>query len=69
MIKIVRRTKKVKVYGYEGTEDVTTQYLMDGHRTVDTEEVPQSVLIDLGCFGSTQWRSKWADTHPECFLR
>lgn len=29
---------------------------------LDTEEVPQHVMISLGCFGDTGgWTSKWAD--------
>ncbi len=68
-MKIIRRTQKVKAYGYDCTEDVTTQYLMDGHRTIDTEIVPQDILIELACLGSTSWKSKWAYTHPELFLR
>jgi hypothetical protein len=60
-------------HGYVGTKVVTTQKLIRRHyikglfrtytrdEVIDSEEVPQWVMIERGCYGSTSWRSKFYD--------
>lgn len=38
-------------------------------RVIDTEVIPDHVVIEIGCFGGTSWKSKWATTHPEAYAR
>jgi hypothetical protein len=76
-VKVVRRKKTVpEDYGYVGTREVHYQELVllktcggdvVSTTVVDTEEVPEHAIIDLGCFGATNWRSKWADVFPEAY--
>jgi hypothetical protein len=78
-MKVVRHTKTVpEDYGYVGTRQRHFQELLlvktFGERVVsktvvDTEEVPIDAIIDLACFGSTAWRSKWVDAFPEAYER
>lgn len=67
MLRLIRVSGEVKTYGYVGTDTVFYQCLMDGRREIDREEIPFDVIVDMRCFGSTQWKSKFAVTHPELF--
>lgn len=64
-------TKRVPGAGqrWDGYEIVHFQDLVaqDGSKliVIDTEEVPDQVFIDRGCFGDSPWRSKFANTGAE----
>jgi hypothetical protein len=72
------RQRKEEWYGYEGLHTVHYQELAQVTRiygkivaitVIDTEIVPEDAIIDMGCFGMTEWRSKWATAFPEAFLK
>ena len=69
-LRIERRTKQVWHEGYLAPFDVTTQYLIRGRKVLDSEIVPEDVLITLACCGDTGgWKSKFSYAYPELFKR
>lgn len=70
-LRVHRRTRRVREDPpYAGYRTVTTQHLVREtvvmgrvvFRTeIDREEIDQNVLIELGCFGASDWRSRFAD--------
>ncbi len=75
-LRVRRRQEQVPEYGYVDTrtvhyQDLVLQKLIDGHviRTtvIDTEVIPEGVVFELACLGSTDWKSKWATVFPEAY--
>lgn len=70
-LRVVRRTRRVREDPpYVGHYSVTTQHLIEQTivmdrvvwtREIDREEIDQNVVIELGCFGASEWRSRFAD--------
>lgn len=67
---VVPKFEKEWTRGYIGPDIVLYQYLVEytlfcGHkvsrRVLDREVVPEWAQIESGCFGSTEWRSKFAE--------
>lgn len=46
----LQERKDVKLFGKK---------LFSYWKTIDTEEVPSYAWIQMACFGSTDWKSKW----------
>jgi hypothetical protein len=77
-LKVIRGNRQEHQIGYTGThtvdyQDLVRQTLIRGHVVrqivVDTEVIPEHVAIELGCFGSTDWKSKWASVFPEAYAQ
>lgn len=74
-LNVVRRDRRVREDPpYVGHRTVTTQHLMRETLVagrvvrrveIDREEVDQNDLIELGCFGSCSWRSRFAGVIAE----
>lgn len=70
-LRVHRRTRRVREDPpYVGYRSVTTQHLV--HETlvmdrvvfsteIDHEEIDENVLIEIGCLGASNWRSRFAD--------
>lgn len=70
-LRLIRRSKLVREYGYADYTRVYYQCLQIGFLyfwfDIDKEEIPSHAIIDLGCFGTTEWRSKYSKAFPELF--
>ncbi len=70
-LRVHRRTRRVREDPpYVGWRSVTTQHLvretlvMDRvvfSTEIDREEIDENVLIEIGCLGASDWRSRFAD--------